>query len=96
MRPSIKLTVLLKLRGYRRLVLLATLTSLAAFASGSVAGAQDGNVRVMTRNIYVGTLFEELLHATSPREFAAAATATFQNIQATNVEERAKAVASEI
>jgi hypothetical protein len=40
----------------KRLLLLAALTGLSAFLSSSVAGAQGGNVRVMTQNMFMGNV----------------------------------------
>src|SRR5437773_1251336 len=93
MIPSIRLAAL---RACRRLVLVGALMNLAAFACGSVAGAQDTDVRVMTQNMYLGTNFTEIQHATSPAAFVEAVTTTFRHIQATKWEERAAAVADEI
>jgi endonuclease/exonuclease/phosphatase family metal-dependent hydrolase len=58
---------------------------------------KDGRVvRVMTQNVYEGTNFEELGAATTPAEFVAAVTATFQGIAATKPAERAADIAKEI
>src|SRR5262245_59782655 len=63
----------------------------------SAAHDKDGRVvRVMTQNVYEGTNFEELGAATTPAEFVAAVTATFQGIAATKPAERAADIAKEI
>jgi endonuclease/exonuclease/phosphatase family metal-dependent hydrolase len=82
-----------------RLVAVATLASLAICAFGSVAHAddwEDGNIRIMTQNMYQGTNFTEVVSATTAAEFLAAVTTTLQNIQATKPAERATTLAREI
>jgi endonuclease/exonuclease/phosphatase family metal-dependent hydrolase len=56
----------------------------------------DASVRVMTQNMYQGTSFEGFLAPQSPEELVAAATATYQQIVATDPAERAAAMAREI
>jgi endonuclease/exonuclease/phosphatase family metal-dependent hydrolase len=71
---------------------------LAAFAVAPFASARadDATVRIMTRNIYQGTNFQEILTATTPAEFVAAVSQIYNNILATKPAERAAAVAREI
>ena len=78
-----------------RRALLAALLTLVAFvvAPAGPASADDATVRVMTYNLYQGTDFEELLGATTPGEFVAAVTTTYNNILATDRDARAAAVA---
>ena len=53
-------------------------------------------VPIMTQNMDEGTGFGPLLTATSLPEFEAAVTATYQEVQASKPDERARAVAHEI
>jgi hypothetical protein len=50
----------------------------------------------MTQNMYQRTNFTEVLSATTPAQFFAAVTATYQNIQATKPAERAATLAAEL
>jgi endonuclease/exonuclease/phosphatase family metal-dependent hydrolase len=68
----------------------------ATVACATTAKAADSTVRIMTQNVYQGTNFDELAGATSPDEFVAAITATYNDVLATQPAERAAAVASEI
>jgi hypothetical protein len=73
----------------------ATLLALAlSWALPAQAG--DASVRIMTQNVYQGTNFDEVVAATTPAEFLAAVTATYNNVMATQPVERAAAVANEI
>ena len=67
-----------------------------ALAWALPAQAGDAVVRVMTQNVYQGTNFDEVVAATTPAEFLAAVTTTYNNIMATQPAERAAAVANEI
>jgi endonuclease/exonuclease/phosphatase family metal-dependent hydrolase len=71
---------------------------LAAWALGAAAAKADDarTVRVMTQNMYTGTFFQELLAATTPAQFVAAMTVTYQHILATKPAERAVTIAHEI
>jgi hypothetical protein len=60
------------------------------------ARADDATVRILMQNVYQGTNFDEINAATSPPDFFAAVTTTYQNVLATNLVERAAAVAGEI
>jgi endonuclease/exonuclease/phosphatase family metal-dependent hydrolase len=82
-------------------VALATILILAAFVFGWGATARaeehnDGDVRIMTQNLFQGTNFTEILAARSPMEFLIAVATTRQNILATKPAERAAAIAREI
>jgi endonuclease/exonuclease/phosphatase family metal-dependent hydrolase len=68
----------------------------ATLMPGLAARADDGLVRVMTQNIDEGTDFVELSAATTPAQFVAAVTTTYNNILATKPAERAAAMAREI
>jgi endonuclease/exonuclease/phosphatase family metal-dependent hydrolase len=78
--------------------MVATCLAFVIFAGGPFlsAHADDATVRVMTRNIYQGTNFQEVLTATTPAEFVAAVSQIYNNILATKPSERAAAVAREI
>jgi len=73
-----------------------------ALVLGSAAATADNResegrtVRVMTQNMYTGTFFGELRAATTPAQFVAAMTVTYQHILATKPAERAVAIAHEI
>jgi hypothetical protein len=81
---------------------LLKLAALCALTLSSLAGApasadDDGHtLRVMTQNLYVGTMFTELLAAKTPSEIISAATLTYQNILATKPAERVAVIADEI
>jgi endonuclease/exonuclease/phosphatase family metal-dependent hydrolase len=77
---------------------LCGVAALSAFSIGwsMPAAADDGEIRIMTQNMYEGTSFNELLAATSPGAFVAAVTTTYQNILATKPAERAATIAREI
>jgi endonuclease/exonuclease/phosphatase family metal-dependent hydrolase len=68
----------------------------SVFAGSAPAEATDAVVRVMMQNVYQGTNFDEVVAATTPAQFLAAVTATYNNIMATQPVERAQAVANEI
>jgi endonuclease/exonuclease/phosphatase family metal-dependent hydrolase len=99
MTHSISRRYLSAARGFFRLVVLAAFASLTIFAHHPIARADDqdgGDVRIMTQNMDQGTDFTEVLSATTPAQFFAAVTTTYQNIQATKPAERAAALAHEI
>ena len=78
---------------------LAITFAIAALMLGPMAARaddDDGAVRVMTQNMDEGTDFVELSAATTPAQFIAAVTTTYNNILATNPAERAAAMAREI
>ncbi len=60
------------------------------------ANAVAGEVRVMTRNLYLGTKLTPLIAATTPGEFLAAARSALAQVAANNFPERAGALAEEI
>lgn len=59
-------------------------------------GGSDRTVKVMTQNMDEGTGFTPLLAATTPNQFLDAVTAVYQEVEASNIPERASAVAREI
>jgi endonuclease/exonuclease/phosphatase family metal-dependent hydrolase len=65
-------------------------------ATVPASAEEDRVIRVMTQNMYTGTFFRELLAATTPAEFVAAMTLTYQHILATRPAERAATIADEI
>ena len=86
-------------RGGLRPILIATFASLALItfsASASDEDREDGAVRVMTRNLYLGSSLDGLLNARSLPELIAAAAQVTQNITDSKPDERAAAVAREI
>jgi endonuclease/exonuclease/phosphatase family metal-dependent hydrolase len=83
----------LTLHTTRKLVL----ASLLSFAFAVVpALASDSKVKVMTRNLYLGTDLSPVLAARSTEEFLIAVSAAFAEVQATNFPERAQRLADEI
>ena len=76
--------------------------SLALLTPPAVGGVHSGDngahrsITVMTRNMDEGTDFKLLFGATTPSQFAAAAGATYQEVLASNIPERAAAIAAEI
>jgi endonuclease/exonuclease/phosphatase family metal-dependent hydrolase len=82
----------------RRHARIATFFFVATLMLGAaVSKADDGQtIRVMTRHMYTGSFFTELLSAKTPQEFVAAVTTTYQNIVATKPAERIAAIAQEI
>jgi hypothetical protein len=99
MSSSKFLRILSSVRGGLRPILIATFTSLAPItfsASAADENREDGAVRVMTRNLYLGSSLEGLLKARSLTELIAAAAQVTQNITDSKPDERAAAVAREI
>ncbi|MEV4430482.1 endonuclease/exonuclease/phosphatase family protein [Streptomyces sp. R-07] len=78
----------------------AVLGALLLLAPGSPAAASavqpPAQVRVMTRNVYLGADLAPVVAATGPQALVAAVTAVYANVQATNFPERAEALADEI
>ena len=62
----------------------------------SQASEKNRELAVMTRNMDNGTDFGPIFTAQTPEELVAAVTATYAEIQASNIPERAAAVAKEI
>jgi hypothetical protein len=60
------------------------------------SSSSGGNVKVMTRNIYVGTDVDILLAAENPEAIPILAAQAFQTLIATNFPERAAALAEEV
>ena len=99
MSSSKFLRILSSVRGGLRPILIATFASLAPItfsASAADENREDGAVRVMTRNLYLGSSLEGLLNARSLPELIAAAAQVAQNITDSKPDERAAAVAREI
>ena len=99
MSSSKFLRILSSVRGGLRPILIATFASLAPItfsASAADENREDGVVRVMTRNLYLGSSLEGLLNARSLPELIAAAAQVTQNITDSKPDERAAAVAREI
>ncbi|MEX1143134.1 MAG: endonuclease/exonuclease/phosphatase family protein [Thermoleophilaceae bacterium] len=65
-------------------------------AKGKAKAKQRANVTVMTRNLYLGTDLLPIVLAPTLADFEAAATAGFQQVQATNFPARARLIAREI
>ncbi len=59
-------------------------------------GRLSGGIRVMTRNVYVGTDVDRVLGATSPEELPVLAAEAFQGLYATDFRKRAQLIAREI
>jgi endonuclease/exonuclease/phosphatase family metal-dependent hydrolase len=78
----------------KRLIAVVACLWLAAGAP-ALADPRD-NVRVMTRNVYLGADLQPILAATTPAEFGAAVQSRLAQIAATNFPERARALADEI
>jgi endonuclease/exonuclease/phosphatase family metal-dependent hydrolase len=99
MSSSKFLRILSSVRGGLRPILIAAFASLAPItfsASAADENREDGVVRVMTRNLYLGSSLEGLLNARSLPELIAAAAQVTQNITDSKPDERAAAVAREI
>jgi Endonuclease/Exonuclease/phosphatase family len=99
MSSSKFLRILSSVRGGLRPILIATFASLAPItfsASAADENREDGVVRVMTRNLYLGSSLDGLLNARSFPELIAAAAQVTQNITDSKPDERAAAVAREI
>jgi len=81
-----------------RRCLIAILLSLAtcALRPAATRADDDGTLRVMTQNLYVGSFLQELAAANTASDLVAAATLTYQHILATKPAERAAVIADEI
>lgn len=80
---------------------IVTFLLLASFSFGVVVLAADDDqdnatLRVMTQNLFMGTDFPELIAAQTPEQFVQAVTTTYNNVLATQPDERMVAIASEI
>lgn len=75
------------------LLSLATALVLPLLAQSAAA---DSTLKVMTRNVYHGSEFDELATATTPQEFVAAVTTIYQRLLASKPAERMAAIAKEI
>jgi endonuclease/exonuclease/phosphatase family metal-dependent hydrolase len=73
------------------------LASLLSFVFAVIpAFASDATVKVMTRNLYLGTDLTPVLAAQTTEQFLMAVSAAFAEVQATNFPERAERLADEI
>jgi hypothetical protein len=72
--------------------------SVAAFIAGSppAVADDDGGIRLVTQNMYVGSPFSALTAAQTPQQLLAAVTTVYNNIVANKPTERAAAMAREI
>src|SRR5262245_25371968 len=72
--------------------------SVAAFIAGPppAIADDDGGIRLVTQNMYVGTSFAPLTAAQTPQQLLAAVATVYNNILATKPAERAAAMAREI
>jgi endonuclease/exonuclease/phosphatase family metal-dependent hydrolase len=70
----------------------------AAAVADAPPGGNDAHryITVMTRNMDEGTDFKLIFGATTPSQFAAAAAATYGEVVASKIPERARAIAAEI
>src|SRR5262249_6238251 len=77
---------------------IASLALAAAIAGPSIAIADDddGAIRLVTQNMYVGSNFAPLSAAQTPQELLAAVAKIYNNIVGTKPAERAAAMAREI
>ena len=72
--------------------------SVAAFIAGSppAMADDDGGIRLVTQNMYVGSSFDALTTAQTPQQVLAAVATIYNNILASKPAERAAAMAREI
>src|SRR5438105_11437719 len=71
--------------------------ALVALLGGPPAKADDdGGIRLVTQNMYVGSSFAPLIAAQTPQQLLAAVATIYNNILATKPAERAAAMAHEI
>ena len=72
--------------------------AVAAFIAGSppAMADDDGGMRLVTQNMYVGSSFDALTAAQTPQQLLAAVTTVYNNILANKPTERAAAMAREI
>ena len=72
--------------------------AVAAFIAGPPPAIADdnGGIRLVTQNMYVGTSFAPLTAAQTPQQLLAAVATIYNNILATKPAERAAAMAREI
>jgi hypothetical protein len=77
-------------------VLAAILALLGAGVSNAWAQNKNRNLVVMTRNMDTGSDYKFVLNAGTPLEVVRAVAATYQEILASNIAERADAIAGEI
>lgn len=76
--------------------LLAVVVVIGAAVPNAIAQNKDRKLIVMTRNMDTGSDFKYVLSATTQQELVAAVTATYYEILASNIPERAELIAAEI
>ena len=72
------------------------LLSLALLALPGTALADEARLKVMTRNLYVGSSFSHALAASTPEEFVLGVSRIWSNVRRTDFRTRAGAIAGEI
>src|SRR5262249_13028678 len=77
-------------------ILLAAATTWGDLPSTAAADDDNGGVRLVTQNMYVGSSFAPLTAAQTPPQLLAAVAAIYNNILASKPTERAAAMAREI
>jgi endonuclease/exonuclease/phosphatase family metal-dependent hydrolase len=92
LRPAGVVPRLVRVKGIAVLIVLLAL----AAASAGEAKRQPVTVRVMTRNLYLGTNLDTIVQAKSTREAFAAVEQGWANVQANDFPTRARAIAREI
>jgi len=87
-----------KVLGYLSKVLAIAFLALAAAIAGpsSAMADDDGGIRLVTQNMYVGSSFAALSVAQTPDQLRAAVATIYNNILASKPAERAAAMAREI
>lgn len=80
----------------RLCVLVAIFALFGAGLTGAKAQNKNRNLLVMTRNMDTGSDYKYVLNARTPLEVVVAVAATYQEILASNIPERADAIAAEI
>lgn len=80
----------------KKLVMVAIIGLFAAIPSNAQTQNKNRNLLVMTRNMDTGSDYNLVLAATNPVDAALAVNATYQEIVASGIPERADAVAAEI
>src|SRR4051794_2666840 len=78
------------------LIVLAMFGGLPASATADQDNDGSRRLKVLTRNLYVGSSFAPAINATSPQEFIQGVTTIWGNIRTNDFPARAEAVADEI
>ncbi len=79
-----------------RIIKLLTISSILLFCTAAFAWEDNGKIKVMTQNQYLGADLAPLLAAPSPEEFNAALVSVLQKIASSRFTDRAKRQASQI